>query len=157
MQIDREELLAALKDVVDIASDLLMDLPLIYAYIAQYVSLPLYKKLFTLKDFAVVCETEIAANNGHVLLKEVMKLVESKFGKDNVIELFGGDLSAFLGGMDVLEFLKTNNLEYVKEKEKEQHVVEINTIDAMDKIQEMLQNKTAVDSMGAWINVSFCF
>lgn len=130
-----------------------MDLPLIYAYIAQYISLPLYKKLFTLKDFANVCQTEIESNNGHVLLKEAMKLVENKFGKENVTQLFGGDLSDFLGVMDAMEFLKQNNFEYVKQKE--QQTVQINTIDAMDKVQEMLQSNTALDSIGAWINVSF--
>ena len=118
------------------------------------MSLPLYKKLFTVKDFEGVCETEIAANNGHVLLREAMKLVESKFGKESVKQLFGGDLSTFLGQMNLMEFLKQNHFEYVQDKEKQQSVG-VNTIDAMDKIQEMLKNKNAVDSIGAWISVSF--
>lgn len=86
---------------------------------AQYVSSPLYKKLFNLEDFAMICETEIAANNGHILLKETMKLIETEFGREKVIELFAEDLSSFLGEMDGIKFLKENHFEYVRKMEQE--------------------------------------
>lgn len=97
----------ALKEIFDLAADLLVDFPKLYEYIAQYISLPLYKGVIKMGDILTVAETEINAKNGHIVLKEIFGLVEKKYGQQNLCQICNNvDLKLFLIDKDLDEFLK---------------------------------------------------
>jgi hypothetical protein len=101
------DVLNALKEVFDLASDLRVDLPKIYHYISQYLALPLYKGVITLKDVLFTASSEIEANNGDTVLKEILQLVELKYGQQTVCQISSDlDFKLFLLEKDEGGFLK---------------------------------------------------
>jgi translation initiation factor 4G len=82
------DLLDALKETLELAQDLACDLPLVYSYIGQFVSLPLVKRIIGFKDFLEISKPQIECKNGEKILKNVLKAMEQKFGKDSLIQVF---------------------------------------------------------------------
>lgn len=82
------DLLDALKETLELAQELACDLPLVYSYIGQFVALPLVKRIILFKDFLEISKPQIECGNGEQILKNTFKIIEQKFSKEQLIQLY---------------------------------------------------------------------
>jgi translation initiation factor 4G len=106
------DLLEALKEIIDAAQDSSCDLPHVYTYIGQLLALLLLKRIVHFKDLLEISKTEIEGNNGATVLKNVLRVFETKYDKPALTQLYqeaGCDFQQFLDSETKLgEFLKEN-------------------------------------------------
>lgn len=106
------DLLEALQEIVEVAQDLACDLPHVYVYIGQLLALSLLKRIIHFKDLLAMSKTEIEANNGATVLKNVLKVFEQKYEKQALTQVYneaGIDFQLFLDSETTLKgFLQEN-------------------------------------------------
>lgn len=107
------DLLDALKETLELAQDLACDLPLVYVYIGQFVAMPLVKRIITFNDFLEISKPQIECMNGEKILKNTFKVIEQKFKKETLQQLFTEaniNFELFLNSdnSSLIEFLKKN-------------------------------------------------
>lgn len=106
-----KDLLDSLRDIMEVAQDLVNDLPLIYQYMAQLLALPLLKRIIHVKDLLEMSKVEIELGNGGTIIKEIFKTFESKYEKQGLTQLYNEcdvNFQVFLGDINLEKFLKEN-------------------------------------------------
>lgn len=108
------DFLDALQETIENAPELVCDLPHIYTYIGQLLALPLLRRIIHVTDFLRITKSEIEANNGAKILKNVFNVFEQKFGKEGLRQLFN---DAILDKFDFKEFLDSDTqlIDFFKE------------------------------------------
>lgn len=110
-----KDLLDALKEIIELAQDLVCDLPLVYNYIGQLLALPLMKRILYFKDLLDISKSQEVFNNGEIILKNVLKTIEQKHGENSASILYNEakeasvDFQMFMNDGTLLnEFLNAN-------------------------------------------------
>lgn len=101
-----KDFLDALKEMIDYAQDLECDLPLVYNYIGQLLALPLMKRIINFKDLLEISTSQIEANNGANIFKNVLAVIEQQHGKDSLKQLYeetNVDFQIFFGKDQLLD------------------------------------------------------
>ncbi|CRK98546.1 CLUMA_CG011897, isoform A [Clunio marinus] len=149
------DLLDALKETIDLAKDLVCDLPHVYSYIGQLLALLMLKRIVQFEDLLVMSQSEIEANNGGTILKNVFKVFEQKYEKEGLRQLYQESkiqFQEFLGDdTQLCDFLKENNFDYLTSMETKAEPLVLLDEATKQKLQEMLKDPD-VDAIILWIN-----
>lgn len=113
--LSENELIGCYKELLEIASELVCDLPHVYRYIGETLALPVLKRILLMHELFKISKVEIERRNGSKIIENLFKVFESKFGKNALRQLFieSGDLNAkFLEGVATLNDFLTENVSF---------------------------------------------
>lgn len=150
-----KELLDAMKEIIELAQDLVCDLPLVYSYIGQLLALPLAKRIIYFKDLLEISKSQIETNNGEIILKNVFRIIEQQHGKDSFLQLYNEaniDFQMFLDQETPLnDFLNANNFAYLIQEVAPETVVPAFDEELKKTLEEKMNVESDVEAIILWI------
>lgn len=150
-----KDLLNALKEIIELAQDLVCDIPLVYSYIGQLVALPLVKRIIYFRDLLDISKTQIEMNCGEVILKNVFQIIEQYHGKDSLFQLYSEakiDFKLFLTEEQKLnDFLNTNNFSFLIENTTSSNAETPFDEKLKNTLEEKLNTESDIEVILLWI------
>ncbi|GBP66483.1 Eukaryotic translation initiation factor 4 gamma 3 [Eumeta japonica] len=106
-----------LREIMEFASDIVIDVPKLYDYIACFVSVFIQNEIFSLATLYDMSSGVISAQQGRLLLKSVLRLLVTDRGEAFVSDRWRGSgltLRQWMNNEQVESFIVENSLHFLK-------------------------------------------
>ncbi|VVD05137.1 unnamed protein product [Leptidea sinapis] len=151
-----EHFAAGLTESLEFAPDSYIDVPMLYEYLGKFITPQLIKKNITLKDVHQCCDTVIAAKQGHLLLRAILKeLIESMgvtFTRNKWNES-GLQFNQWMPEEMVPKWLENNKLEFLENKGEVENSGKstLTQVETQNKLLQLMNSDESCECIRGWI------
>ncbi|XP_041987702.1 eukaryotic translation initiation factor 4 gamma 3-like isoform X2 [Aricia agestis] len=112
-----ENFLTGVKEIVSVAPDLYIDIPMLYEYLGKLIAPQIEKKHITFEQALSICEKVIQAEHGHLILRVIIRELKDSMGPTFVKTKWsesGLKLSQWMSDEQVPKWIEENKFEFLE-------------------------------------------
>ncbi|XP_068619997.1 eukaryotic translation initiation factor 4 gamma 3-like isoform X2 [Battus philenor] len=154
--ISADNVLAGLAEIFEFAPDLYIDIPMLYAYLAKFVTPLIEKKLITFPQTFRLCEkTVVSANHGQLFLKAVINDLKESMGPSFVKSKWqesGLELKQWMNEDHVPKWIEDNKYEFLEGVKVCEETKKILTpAEVQSKLLQLMNSDETCECVRGWI------
>ncbi|XP_049884891.1 eukaryotic translation initiation factor 4 gamma 3-like isoform X2 [Pectinophora gossypiella] len=151
-----DNFLAGLKEILEFAPDLHIDIPMLYEYLGQFIAPQIEKKHITLVQILRLCENLISSNHGHLLLKAIIKNMKESMGPSFVKSKWqesGLQFKEWMNEDQVEKWLQDNKFEFLDGGAKacEENKKILSPAETQSKLLQLMNADENCDCIKGWV------
>ncbi|XP_072930362.1 eukaryotic translation initiation factor 4 gamma 1-like isoform X2 [Epargyreus clarus] len=153
--ISAENYAAGIGELLEIAPDLFIDIPMLYDYLGKFLAPHIEKKHITFAQTLKLCKQVIAENHGHLILKAILKDLKESMGPTFVKtkwEESGLELKQWMNEDQVEKWLEENKLQFLAGAPPSDEAKRILTpAETQSKLQQLMNADESCECIRGWV------
>ncbi|XP_026730279.1 eukaryotic translation initiation factor 4 gamma 3 isoform X3 [Trichoplusia ni] len=158
--ISTENFLAGLKEILEFAPDLFIDIPLLYEKLGKIIAPQIEKKHITFVQTFALCDSIISVNQGHLFLKAIIRELKESMGPSFVKSKWqesGLQLKQWMDENMVAKWMEDNKFEFLEgdSKVSEESKKILAPAQTQSKLIQLMNSDESCDCIKGWIQDKF--
>ncbi|XP_028174201.1 eukaryotic translation initiation factor 4 gamma 3-like isoform X4 [Ostrinia furnacalis] len=151
-----EHFVSGIKEIFEFAPDLYIDIPMLYEYLGKFIAPQIEKKHITFKQTFVASQGIIAANQGHLFLKAVIKDLKESMGPTFVKSKWQEselELKQWMNEDMVTKWIEENNFEFLEGDAKPSDETKkiLTPAETQMKLLQLMNSDESCDCIKGWV------
>lgn len=153
--ISSENFLTGINEILEIAPDLYIDIPMLYEYLGKFIAPHIEKRHVTIAQIFRLCENIISSNHGHMFLKPVIRDLKESMGPSFVKTKWqesGLELKEWMPEEQVPKWIEDNKFEFLDGGKPSEDTKKILTpSETQTKLLQLMNTDEHCDCIRGWV------
>ncbi|CAB3225463.1 unnamed protein product [Arctia plantaginis] len=155
-----DNFVAGIKNILECAPDLYIDIPMLYDNLGKLITPQIEKKRITFLEFYRLCDNIIAANQGHLMLKAIVKELKETMGPSFMKSKWqesGLQFSQWMNEKQVAKWIEDNKFEFLEGDSKtcEEAKKILSPSQTQHKLNQLMNTDESCDCIKGWVKDKF--
>ncbi|CAH0746082.1 unnamed protein product [Diatraea saccharalis] len=154
--ISPDNFVSGMKEIFEFATDMYIDIPMLYEYLGKFIAPQIEKKHITFKQIFRLSQNIIEFGHGHLLLKAVMRDLKESMGPTFVKSKWQESelqLKEWMSEDQVAKWIEENKFEFLEggSRDSEETKIILTPAQAQKKLLQLMNSDESCDCIKGWV------